>query len=512
MLTLTPNAARQLLADEELSRSRHPVDQITQAAAISFMDATQRESPENLIYVDLLCRLALAENSSISLPAVAALYHRIIEPLSDDFQPASTRTGNMVLARLIHQVGRRPRETVFSQLLDHWQLYNESDLILRWEKVTNQPPIPKLWKKTVTKIFIPSRVTSGADIAITSIMAHRLSASFPNAQVILVGPAHLGIMFHDCPHISASLFEVNRQGNLDERILFWPQLAELIQQQIGNTPAGTTLLFDPDSRLTQLGLLPLLPTPYTFHFNSRSFGQALEPYSLSLAVNRWLNLLLNESADHSPQVCPPHSLRTSSALLCRTFRDQGCRNLLLINFGVGGNPRKRLGDPFEEELLTRLLNWDKTIILLDMGTGSEEKIRVEKLLKTIGIKGTPTDLLSDHHSMPPRQVINHGLVGFESSIGGLAAMAGQVDTYIGYDSCGQHLAAAAGIETITVFAGAPNERFIHRWTPWTKNNPVTVIPVAPGPDHPPLMMAAIIDKILNTINPKQTEPFGANIE
>jgi ADP-heptose:LPS heptosyltransferase len=37
--------------------------------------------------------------------------------------------------------------------------------------------------------------------------------------------------------------------------------------------------------------------------------------------------------------------------------------------------------------------------------------------------------------------------------------------YFGYDSAGQHAAAALGIPLVTVFQGFVNERFLQRWTP-----------------------------------------------
>jgi ADP-heptose:LPS heptosyltransferase len=37
--------------------------------------------------------------------------------------------------------------------------------------------------------------------------------------------------------------------------------------------------------------------------------------------------------------------------------------------------------------------------------------------------------------------------------------------YVGYDSAGQHVAAALGVPLISVFAGAANERMRARWTP-----------------------------------------------
>ena len=39
------------------------------------------------------------------------------------------------------------------------------------------------------------------------------------------------------------------------------------------------------------------------------------------------------------------------------------------------------------------------------------------------------------------------------------------DLYVGYDSAGQHAAAALGIPLISIFAGAVNDRFFERWRP-----------------------------------------------
>ncbi len=50
------------------------------------------------------------------------------------------------------------------------------------------------------------------------------------------------------------------------------------------------------------------------------------------------------------------------------------------------------------------------------------------------------------------------------------------DCFIGYDSCGQHLAAATRTPSVIVFAGAPSERFIKRWSPDLPGN--LTIPMA----------------------------------
>jgi ADP-heptose:LPS heptosyltransferase len=50
-------------------------------------------------------------------------------------------------------------------------------------------------------------------------------------------------------------------------------------------------------------------------------------------------------------------------------------------------------------------------------------------------------------------------------IGLLAALIAESDLYIGYDSAGQHIAAAAGVACIDVFAGFSSQRMLERWRP-----------------------------------------------
>src|SRR5690606_15306607 len=54
--------------------------------------------------------------------------------------------------------------------------------------------------------------------------------------------------------------------------------------------------------------------------------------------------------------------------------------------------------------------------------------------------------------------------------------------YVGYDSAGQHAAAAMGVPSVTLFKGYPNERMLHRWQPrGTADSAVIRIP--PGTDE-----------------------------
>jgi ADP-heptose:LPS heptosyltransferase len=56
------------------------------------------------------------------------------------------------------------------------------------------------------------------------------------------------------------------------------------------------------------------------------------------------------------------------------------------------------------------------------------------------------------------------LIGLQTKIGEIAAVISQCDEYIGYDSAGQHIAAAVETPCLTIFAGSNNMRFVRRWS------------------------------------------------
>ncbi len=51
------------------------------------------------------------------------------------------------------------------------------------------------------------------------------------------------------------------------------------------------------------------------------------------------------------------------------------------------------------------------------------------------------------------------------SFASFVSLLSQCALYVGYDSAGQHAAAALGVPLVTIFAGFPSERMMARWTP-----------------------------------------------
>jgi ADP-heptose:LPS heptosyltransferase len=158
----------------------------------------------------------------------------------------------------------------------------------------------------------------------------------------------------------------------------------------------------------------------------------------------------------------PSAIRRRARRITDSLRAAGCRRVIAVNFGVGTNPRKRLTDDFESRLLREILEAPRTVVLLDRGFGREELSRTAALLSSLRDTGLTASNACFKDSQCPR--IAHGIVGVECAIGEVAALIAECDEFIGYDSACQHIAAAARVPTLTIFAGSNNMNFIRRWS------------------------------------------------
>ena len=66
----------------------------------------------------------------------------------------------------------------------------------------------------------------------------------------------------------------------------------------------------------------------------------------------------------------------------------------------------------------------------------------------------------------------------DGSYASFASHIAQSSLYFGYDSAGQHVAAAAGVPLVSVFAGYVSERMFCRWHPCTRSSHVVPVDMA----------------------------------
>ena len=348
-----------------------------------------------------------------------ALFTKVVERLGDLFERRLCDAYAHLFSEVIAYV--RPELTARS-------------LIQRYQWIRAQRSAPE----SAQNIFVLSRVTLGADVAVTSVILDAVKQRYPDAKIHLVGPRKNWELFAADPRIHHCAFHYERSGTLRERLSASPYFAE-------------GLVVDPDSRLSQLGLLPVCPEENYLFFESRCYGgDGTE--SLSTLTSRWASETFGVE-DASAYIAPlPNEVHAD----------------VTVSFGVGGNREKRIADPFEERLAAALLGRGHKI-LIDKGAGEEETKRVE-------------NVLSRHPQV-------------ESWQGDYAPFASRIarsKLYVGYDSAGQHVAAACGVPVVSIFAGYVSERMFQRWRP-TGKGPIDVVKVT-DPD-PTTVLAQTLAKI-----------------
>jgi hypothetical protein len=328
------------------------------------------------------------------------LFRIVVERLADLFEPRLCR----VYAELFSEVIARSIPGAHA-----------SHLAARYERI-RRPRVLDRNPDSVENIFVLSRVTLGADVAVTSVALDAVKQRFPSATIWFTGPKKSWELFAADPRLRHLAIGYGRGGTVEDRLSIWPQLREAVSMP-------GSLILDPDSRLTQLGLLPICREEDYYLFESRSSG-ADGDQPLTLLTRRWLAETFGAS-DARPYI--------ATGLDAAKFATT-------VSLGVGENPSKRVSDPFEEELLRRL----PRPVLIDKGAGGEEAERVVRAAAKAG---------------------GGDIAMWDGSFAGFAAHIQRSQLYVGYDSAGGHVAAACGVPMISIFLGAVSERMFQRWRP-----------------------------------------------
>jgi len=356
-----------------------------------------------------------------------AFFRVVVERLADLFEPRHCDTYADLFSEVI--AGSMPD-------------LRAADLRARYDRVR----WPRKFQgdaRSVETVFVLSRVTLGADVAVTSVLLDAAKRRFPKARIVIAGSKKSYELFAADSRIAHAPVTYRRAGSLHDRLAPWQELKRALASR-------NSIVIDPDSRLTQLGLLPVSPEDSYYFFESRAYG-AGGGESLPALAARWA-LETFDIEDAAPWIAPAPS---ESIKVPR-------RPFVTMSLGVGENPAKRIGEDFEEQLVGHVAGTGANI-LIDEGAGGEEAGRVARAIAKCGA---------------PQERVR----SFRGSFAAFAVAIRKSDLYIGYDSAGQHVAAACGVPLISIFAGFPSDRFLARWRPCGKGESeiVTVRNQAPA--------------------------------
>ena len=314
-----------------------------------------------------------------------ALLSIVVERLGDLFEPRLCDTYERLFTQVIERVCPDLRRRV---------------------RRRNKPCAPP---ESTDRVYVLSRVTLGADVAVTSVLMDAVKRRYPDAEIVFVGPRKSYDLFEADARVRHRPAPYARNGSLVERL----RASAALRLEDG-------IVIDSDSRLTQLGLISICDERDYFFFPSRAYAGERLPDMAAAWAQEVFGI-----AGARPYIAPLPLTEPPADIT--------------VSLGVGGNPAKRVDDDFERELL-RVLAETGASVLVDKGGSAEERERVERAV----------------------------LPGMRTHDGAFAPFAAQIarsKLYVGYDSAGGHVASACGIPLISVARGFASERAAARWRP-----------------------------------------------
>ena len=109
--------------------------------------------------------------------------------------------------------------------------------------------------ESASRVYVLSRVTLGADVAVTSVLLDAAKQRYPDAEIVFVGPRKNFELFENDPRIGHREAPYARGGTLEDRL-----------RASASLWLDDGIVLDPDSRLSQLGLIEICPESNYFFF------------------------------------------------------------------------------------------------------------------------------------------------------------------------------------------------------------------------------------------------------
>jgi ADP-heptose:LPS heptosyltransferase len=431
--------------------------------------ATLPDDNTLLSAADALADAADSDDEALRGAGLSALFGGLVEPLNDGF----TRAGRAVYAWLFGRIVWRvaSRQPALAEALAGFGVHSEADLLARHRAArlgAHAPP------DTAARILVLSRVTIGADILLTSVVLQRLRQRHPQAELVLLGDGKLHGLFGGLAGVRVRPLSYARRGPLRERLASWLGVVEAVRAE------APDLVVAPDSRLDQLGVLPVMEDPARYLLWENLQGEDAAPRSLADLLDGWLAARLGLPT--APTVTPRVALAAEAAALhARLGAAFGPAPIAAVKLDHGGNPAKALPRAAEIALLTRLraLGWR---VLLDRGFGAEELANSDALLAGLGWRACDLDdsgkgLGRAVDTLAPGDLAAETVMRFHGSIAGWAAALAACGHAVSYDSVGHHLAGALGVPVTVAFTGFSDPAFPIAWQPRSQA-PVQVVTIA----------------------------------
>ena len=460
--------------------------------------------------IEFITEIAISENQEKAQIGSTILFEEIVERLFDSFSREDRLVFYEIFAQVLSICREKSNGAMLGEMLKKYGLKSEDDLIRRVELIFGRKPYSwnKKKREGVSKVIIPTRVTIGADIAITSIAIERAKELFPSAEIVFLCNPRIKNLFSGDPKVRTVDYLYRRRGTLVERLEDTIQACNIVSKETKGIK--NYVIIDPNSRVFQTGMIPCTAETERYYYLQDTLrdDEVETVRSHCQNVNFWFDENFGGRGGITlPRVYLTQEAKDFASSIKEKFK-LNTQHLISISFGFGGNDAKRVGGNFEIRLPERLIEntpYPRTL-LLEIGIHASERRQADSILQNLvankkrvvritaeegeymielwygdsespdigkpDLKATVKDISEfiyrDENWRPD-------LIAFHADLGNTAAIYGMCHQYIGYDSKGQHIAAALGTPSITLFTDFGSLYFTKRWTPSGPNARKTVL-------------------------------------
>ncbi|HEC91984.1 MAG TPA: pyruvate kinase, partial [Candidatus Atribacteria bacterium] len=559
-------------------------ERLAQRAVDIFMQAYRKQDEILIETADFLTHMRLSKDSEIASIGTKAMMKGIIEPLADTFLEKDSEVRFDFNLRVV-EICRQQREGKFiDEVLKRLGFLDEKSLRERKDIVRKIRYLHPSRRDKIKKIFILSRITIGADIAITNRLITGFLKTFPFAEIVLFGNRRtLNEICGGENRIRIESLPVlpKGAGTAIDRFLPWAEIVKVLEEEIKELKTNEDfIIFDPASRIGRVGVLPFIHKDkellhyYFFEGNLTSTQRPVK--RKSDLYQEFAQNCFGISLEY-----PTVFLKKEDVIFAQKIwesYDLGKYFVIALQFGVGGDNNKRIWNHtseeeivsyFEKSLIQRLLAEGHSL-LIDKGFGWYEETQINEILKNLNVpiieilclpnrepivvpgpaeriyknienkeispgrlaevsrvkvvyrtldgvalvsweeinrkEGNILGTVEEEKRKRAKRVIEDFyfnsnfdklvkpifknfreaeqiVLSCQVPLGKLGALLGNTQVYVGYDSQGQHMAAAKGVNGVVVFAGYPEKApyFPDHWAPVGRNCKVEIIEKGRGP-------------------------------
>ena len=405
---------------------------------------------------DYIAEQCNSENELEQSAAIRCVFAELVEPWNDSFSMRGRNAYAAIFGRIVWQTCEAD-----NMLMNSLKMFN----INTEEQLRNRHLVHRQGKAlqvpaTAKRIVVLSRVTIGADILLSSVVIKRLRERYPDAEIIITGNKKLYGLFGAMPQLKVESLDYARRGTLITRLRSWISLHEQIKD------LKPDLVVAPDSRLDQLGLLPICCKEQYALWENLQLADATQ--SLSSLADQWICETLNLESE--PPVYPELAFSPDMQMLSDHMQELiADRPFIAVKLDYGGNSDKAVSREWEIEILRCMIDrgWR---ILIDRGFGEEELQNSDAVIRGVGMSAFDISESDPDQGMLIRDVTEKDLNGtdivrFYGSIAAWAACAKHCQLAFSYDSVGHHLAAALATPLVIAFTGYKDDAFPKAWQP-----------------------------------------------